>query len=699
MPSVRFARVRGLLLPLVLFLALMLAGDAARSAALPQVFESSLIRYVLTRTKPGAVVLSQVTSTQFELMTESTYSAFLQRMAWQQNAVLRDRLGEEFQTLSRDFGAFRRQNGRPEAIEAGEVLGAQDREFLEQWGDRVLRSSQIDDLLIESRNFFVVPAKAPKISESLRQQIAESANVAYSGQAEVPTLPIAAAEGFAEGMEGQANLSTPVLREFERTFWSKVGDRYRAYRTYWNVFKLSEGDLRSLYTLTGKTFSPKDLELLRKANRLLDVLNEYSRTRLVMRAFVMERPQLYDRLNERTVQATSDFLEGVLSEADFLALRRKASEELKMNAIVPEAEKRMLESVRRLKELGGGIIGGQKLRAQIDLSEDNLALYSQQLATAEEYARRIQAKIDEIQRQLRSASSDQRVRLDQALRQYRQNLQRELADAELARGRQRTEAEALGKMYLEFVQAYDSLELFVNIRFGKINSEQTQVFNLSDALVPSAYEIQEWKNFYDKALANSVNDLVRSEVHAFSAAHLGATRQFVVDMNKWTGKYFGKKFTESPFGREFLEYNKSVVRVFLIRFLVLIGVVGTPAAAEKIVDAPNFKETFLDPLVQKLWDAMFSIEAEPAAIPANGGGAPSPSRPRTVPAPAATPSPAPSSTSKPTGDVTGEASPPPPTGGPAGGRRIVIGFPNTGINPPKPDEGSDAGSKSEDPYQ
>ena len=89
--------LRVLVLPLVL-----LASSVAWSVEpLPPVFENALVRYVMTRTVPGTKILSQVTATEFSLVTESTYSAFLQRMGWQQNAVLRDKLGEEFQGLDR----------------------------------------------------------------------------------------------------------------------------------------------------------------------------------------------------------------------------------------------------------------------------------------------------------------------------------------------------------------------------------------------------------------------------------------------------------------------------------------------------------------------------------------------------------------------------------------------------------------------
>jgi hypothetical protein len=368
--------------------------------------------------------------------------------------------------------------------------------------------------------------------------------------------------------------------------------------------------------LAGKTFTETDLVLVRKLNRLLDVLNEYSRMRLVIKAFAQERPALYERLNAETADSTRQYLDGILSEADYLAARKAAAEKLRINGIVAEAERRMLSIVTRCKELGGGAFAGVKNRASIDISEANLLktqeMFKKQTAVLEKLdLKKLQLESD----RAATTSATHRSEMEAQLREIRRTLLREHAELELWRQREVTEAENLKKMYIDFVEAYDSLTIFVNLRNGRVNSEEVRAFDLPDAFVPSASEMQVWKEYYDRAIYNSTHELVVRESKAFFSAQAGATRQFVRSMNEMTGKYFGKRFTESELGQEFVEYNRSVARVAIERVAKFLGI-SLPTAGVGTYWA------------DKLWSYMFTDKLEgegngsspdPTETPATGG--------------------------------------------------------------------------------
>jgi hypothetical protein len=500
---------------LVLWVGFLAAGLAHAAPPIPPVFESLVGRYILKETSAGAELLARVTATQADAVTEASYRSFLDRLTWRQNRVLRGEVAERLGTLESELAAPCAKSGRG----AGEALNAEERALLDQAAERVLRCNRMDNLLVETTTFVEVPRPgapdaAPAVSRTTR-----AARAAQGFEEAVPELPVPTTA------QSQLNPTPPDLTLAKQRWWNKIADRFRSYRGFVGAFRFSEGQWRTLFTLNGKQFTARDWARIRKYNRLLDALNDYSQMRLVIKSFALERPALYARLNEATAEATGKYAEGLIAEEEYLAAREAAAKELKLNDIVVEAETRMLRAVRRVRELGGGRVGSHEQRSLIDLAEDNIAGYQAQIRRNEVSVARWKTELDAARAKLASGELEagQRDLLNARVRELRGRINGDEADIALWKMRARNEIRELRKIYLEFVSSYDTLEMFVNLRRGRINTEQVQAFDLPDPFVPRPEEIAAWKDFYDRALYNSTHELVLKVIGVTVPTGLAAT--------------------------------------------------------------------------------------------------------------------------------------------------------------------------------
>jgi hypothetical protein len=163
-------------------------------------------------------------------------------------------------------------------------------------------------------------------------------------------------------------------------------------------------------------------------------------------------------------------------------------------------------------------------------------------------------------------------------------------------------------MYVSFVENFDAMEFFVNLRKGFIGDERVQMFDLPDSMVPEAMELTRWDGIFDRAVYNSTRPLILNASKAFFKAQAGQTRAFIRDLNNKTGKYFGKKFTDTAMGAQFRKYERNIVQVTLMRVLGVVGITAPPAMASGIAD--------------KVWNWAFGEEGAPASsgpqAPASG---------------------------------------------------------------------------------
>jgi hypothetical protein len=562
-------------------------------------FETLLAREVFFGTTAGTRLIGRITESSATQLSDGLFRNFLQRMNWGQMSPLAEEIAFNLRSLEDEFRVFRVAKGRPVELRAGEILSVEEREFLERAAQRLLTGNKLENLLLESRQFV-------EIARSSRTRTATgTTGASLASGPEVPALP---------------NVDAPDFAVLNQTFLQKIQHRFRLYRNFVRALQMTEGDWRNLFTVSGRPFTVEDWVVIRKYNRLFAVLNEHARMRLVFKAFTQERPVLYAKLNERTASQTADYLEGTLSATDYLSARAQAATELRMNGIVAEAETRMLGAVRRCKELAGGRMDGGDARSLIDIAEDNLRSIQRSSSDLRGRITQTQSTIQRLRGEVRTAPAATRESLRTELRTTERTLARQEADLALWAEREKIEIRELKRMYLQFIESFDSIELFVNLRRGRINSEEVQAFNLPDSFIPAREEIAAWQSFYDRALFNSTNELVLNESRLFFRSAVGETRAFVRQMNELTGKYFGKRFTESALGQEFLEYNRHIAMVVLGRIGRVLGVSLPPGLATLYGD--------------RIWNFVFSLD-EPQASSRSDDGT---SEPRTPPRASGAPS-------------------------------------------------------------
>ncbi len=582
----------------------------------------------------STTLVSRVTGVAGDEVADSTWRSFLQRMRWQQSRALSDELAQNLRQIESDFAAFRAKEGKSPTLAEGERLSPEELDFLKK-ASSSLKTDRIDNLVEESIRVYDpasgARADGPGTLARNRQALvgapreaAPAAPAADSpdakieslmeGRAEAPAAgraqavphaaaPVEAAPKIAEDVpelpipRGVNPESIPNLSDLKLRWYQKIAIQFRAYRGFFRSFRLAEGDWKTLLGFKGKAFTPNDLAIIRKYNRLLDGLNDYAQMRLVMRSFANERPVLYTKLNDATADATAKYLSGELTAEKYLAARVEAAKALELNDVVGEAEKRMLAAVERCAELGGGRLAGREGEGLIAPVEANVRAFQTNVARAVKAIQGEKAELTRLQSQLSGAA-------DRAAAQAKiDDLQRELledtADRDLWKSRLDGETKLLEGYYADFATNYDQLELWMNMRAGRINSEVVQPFDLPDAFVPSQAQMRGWKDLSDNALVDASNQLVIGEAKLFIQTQAGRTRSFVRKLNDMTGKYFGQKFTDSQAGQGFKDYSDRAAVAFLKRAGAVVGISVPPTLGVKYAD--------------KVWNWFFADDKKTAA--------------------------------------------------------------------------------------
>lgn len=569
---------RKLVSVLVLVCLLMTSMPTSLHAAGERAALESLAELIFRETPAGMKVLERITgSTIADRVSDSAFRSFTERLRLSENRVLHRELNAEIRKIDGEFSRYRTEKGRPAKVEAGEVLPADELEFLARAAES-LRGNVIENLIFESTTFVAI-RKAHYAS--VRESFLTAPNGTPEG--EIPQLPISG------GRASAVDIDRTTL-----TWRGKIAMRFRAYRNFFKAFKLSDGQWKTLFGREGKNFTVRDLVLVRKVNRLMDALNEYAKMRLVIKSFANERPLLYSRLNQATEEATKQFMEGAIGLDEYLSTRASAAQSLKLNEIVAEAEKRMLTALERCRELGGRKIGEKLEKGIIEVSEDNVRAYMG-------HVKRLSDSLTRMSAELRALKAS-----DPKAPELRRRTLQATADRDLWSQRLDVESKTLEKLYLEYIEHYESLDLFANLRIGRINSEEIRPFDLPEPFSIPKENLGPWADVYDRALFNSTNELVVGETRLFFKTRVGATRSFVNKMNTMTEKYFGKRFTETQFGQEFREYERNLFVNALTKIGKFLGITVPSGLAVTYSD--------------KLWAFIFSDDSTPSPTPESTPG-------------------------------------------------------------------------------
>ena len=71
-----------------------------------------------------------------------------------------------------------------------------------------------------------------------------------------------------------------------------------------------------------------------------------------------------------------------------------------------------------------------------------------------------------------------------------------VADRDLSTTRVKSASDQLKSFYWQFIQNYEPIEIFKNLREGKINSDPTQSFDLPDTMVVDQADYDSWGSIY-----------------------------------------------------------------------------------------------------------------------------------------------------------------------------------------------------------
>ena len=547
-----------------------------------RIFESVVSKYLFTQTTAGKEILSKVIGMESERVTQTSFRSFLQRMQWEENQMLRGELYERIIKVEDDFSAYRDGKGRKGRSDSENILLKDEMEFLAN-AAKELRNNRIENLLFERETLLVVE-KTPYIKAKADFMNTSGKAISEAGGT-IPLLPTRDSSAI--------NLKAAKMRWHEQ-----ITMRFRAYRNFFKTFQLADGEWKVLFELNGKAFTPRDLMIIRKYNRLLDGLNEYAKMRLMIRSFANENPALYTTLNEITVEETAKFINGETNIETYIAARKVAagSQSLQLNDIVWEAEKRMLTSIEKCSELGGSSVR----KGLLKISEENMIAYQKNIGSLSLEIKLVDKRIALKKTEIKEASlAPIKTKLNEELRELELLNKKNIADKDLWRGRLDNEAKNLIRIYYDFVENYDSLELFANLRQGRINSEEVQVFNMPDPFILNPGQLKVWQEIYERALYNSTNELVLNETKLFFRTRIGQTRGFVRDMNKLTEKYFNKRFTDTVFGKEFYQFQQHIVYTAVRRLGLFFGLTAGTTEVAKFID---------DHVAKPLWKNIFDSD-------------------------------------------------------------------------------------------
>ena len=569
------------------------AGDGEVDSIAQFFKDSASVRYVMNDTEDGRQLMSKILSTPEEGLNAGSYNRFLDRVNWKSDAPLRNRLYQRLRQLDDDFAKFRKQEGSGnKVLKSSDALSPSEAAFLKDRLAQITKDQKLSDLFDHQTDFVsTVPqgyeasredmtaakssseAPAPVPTSPLvlaptdtaaPVQAASDAHpvaAAPADPAKVPVDPAPADPAKAPSSDQSSASSDAAAAAKTRSNLQLLNDAGKAFgvlqdpgvkaaegnlfevklgnvKNFFNFVRFSAEDWKSLLGIgSGSDFDATQIKMIRKLNRLMGTLNEYAKTRLTVEMFTQQSPGLYTRLNIATADKTTSFLSGELGEKSYLEARAEAAKKLGMDGIVNKAETRMLQSIDQTRAMGGTASGNgdgiiPKLEADVKTEQETLA--------------KINAQIESTQKDIADLKS-QGGSQDQ-IAAAQKKLMLATTDRDLSTTRVNTAAKQLKSYYWKFIENYEPIEIFKNLRDGKINDDPAQAFDLPDSMVVNDSNYNVWGQIYQRAMNSASDTVVGNEVSDFLKARVGATRSFVRDMNNDTGKLFGTKFSDSQYG-------------------------------------------------------------------------------------------------------------------------------------------------------
>lgn len=512
---------------------------------------NSVAEYVLRNTEVGGSIVNRLSGLKAVQVTEESYSSFISRLKWKRNQPLRTEIQSQLSKLETQLEKYRMDQGRPPKLEEGKALPDDELKFLDDTAPTLGRN-RIEVLLkIEDQTLAVKAYLGPPNRIEGSASYYDRGTIGTDGEVPARIEPEALTFDPQKGAD---------LRELQLGWWNKMFIRMKARARFVQALTMGEGDWRNIFVRSGKPFTNEDLATIRKYNRLLDGLNDYSHLRLMVRAFANEPSAVYTRLTELTADATAEYAKGFMSVDSYIAAIKAVgtSAKLPLNDIVYETQRRILTVIERCNALGGKLNG-------VELGEGEVARAERSVLEVEKHLRDVEAQIE----------VDIEARDSYSLRKHR-------ADRDLERQRLDLAARILEDKSFEFVNNRDLVEIFGNLRQGKINWESVQRFDMADPFYVEQARLDAWAPLYERSLVRSINRQVRHETSLAIKAEVGATRKAVRSLNRLTEQVTGRLFTDSTTGKGLQVYARHQFAAHLIRLGKLVGVTIPVALADEV---------------------------------------------------------------------------------------------------------------------
>ena len=278
--------------------------------------------------------------------------------------------------------------------------------------------------------------------------------------------------------------------------------------------------------------------------------------RLVVRAFANEPSAVYTRLNELTEAANSDFAQGFKASTVMWmrARRRPRVSRSMMSCGKPSAAFWFPD---RCRALGGRIEGAVLGDGELSVAEKEVAKEEIVIAQAKD-----------------AIAKDHATGDSQSIHRHQADFWTSPANAWIWR------LQVLEDKSVEFVTNREMIEIFDNLRLGRVNSEVVPHFDMADPFVATQSELNAWEELYMRSLAGLKDSWLRAGLACRARAGSGVT--LIQELNQLTQQVDGRLFTETQLGREFTQYAQNKIVAVIIKLGKLVGISVSAAEAEQI---------------------------------------------------------------------------------------------------------------------
>ena len=625
-----FGSSRTLHITLLVFL-FSFASHSGEATAIVEVFAKPIARliFVVSGSEKAAIFMRDVTHSPAIGKTDAAYNEFRQALNWEDSHKLRSVFAEKITQIETDFGAVRKKLGKIEIVAPNEYLT--DEEIIEL---RKIVAKALDDdqslARLVRRTKAAIKRKIPQRNDRLRL-VEETGDFKGAGT----PLP-----DFSKDVALDVQTLDRGNRFFFRVFTNKIDD----YARFGKALITTEGEWRSLLPFKiGKKFTIADRDAIHEENLILGALTQKMQLelRLIARSQVPRQKEVL--LNSLTEDASIQYQRGEISAKEWIAKRLEAaggttSENsgiknwitkkwngapvrdpgIGLTAFDIEGERIMLETLEKCRQLGGSNNGSFTQTGLINEWISTETTLRGKMTTYEKAIDSKKADIEQLKFDLAVMKKNPNIEsykvdeMNVSIKGARRELNR------LVRLRRKTELKmnstisSLNQAYPLFFESNELLSVFTGARTGEVAGQSVTPIPFPDVLIATQAEVNAWARIRDTALQNAVPDLIVSDLKLFGNTRLGATQDFIRDIDKAYSQVHGIPFTQSQLGKEYQAQVRSTF--FAIGKVVVSKVLPTASTATVLYYAGRFADLAFLKWYRSLFGEQIKNSGSPAPI-------------------------------------------------------------------------------------